>query len=170
MKETNFIYEIFLDYRKDKQKYCLWRWCTTCGNRKIRDELFHKSINELGISFEETRMRKGFLYLRNIRQEELFTKILKLICQKLNNLTNNQVDTMLGPEPFYELDHNKDDFLKFLIMDIYSSLEGRFTDREKLINYLESTITNDKISNVIMKMNSRYLKYSNTRKQSVTME
>ena len=95
-------------------------------------------------------MRKGFLYLRNIRQEELFTKILKLICQKLNNLTNNQIDTMLGPEPFYELDHNKDDFLKFLIMDIYSSLEGRFTDRKELLNYLESLINNDKISYVVM--------------------
>jgi hypothetical protein len=77
---------------------------------------------------------------------------------------------MLGPEPFYELDRNKDDFLKFLIMDIYSSLEGRFTDREKLINYLESTITNDKISHVIMKMNSRYLEYSNTHNKSVTLE
>lgn len=170
MKKNNFLWDIFLDYQKNEEEYCLWRWCTTCGHRKIRDELFHKSINELGVSFEETGMWEGFLYLGNIRQEELFTKILKLICQKLNTLSHNEVDIMLGPEPFYESDHNRDDFIKFVIMDIYSSLEGRFTDRKELMNYFESLITNDKISNVVMKMNSRYLKYSNTQKQSVTVE
>jgi len=158
MERTNFLLDIFLDYQKYPEKYCLWRWCTTCGNRKIRDELFHRSINELGISFEETGMRKGFLYLRNIRQEELFTKILELICQKLNTLSQNEVGIMLGPEPFYESDNNRDDFMKFVIMEIYSSLEGRFTDRKELMNYFESLITNEKITHVVMKMNYRYLK------------
>ena len=34
----------------------------------------------------------------------------------------------------------------------------------------QELITNDKISNVVMKMNSRYLEYSNTQNKSVTLE
>ena len=158
MKKSNFIWDIFLDYQRNKREYCLWRWCTTCGNRKIRDELFLKSIDELGISFEVTGMEKGFLYIGNIREEELFTKVLKLICQKLNSLSHDQIDLMLGPKPFYYFDDHRDDFIKFLIMEIYSSLEGLFRSRERLMIYLEALITNEKISHVVSKMNSRYMK------------
>ena len=170
MTKSNFLLDIFLDYQKYPEKYCLWRWCATCGNRKIRDELFLRSIEELEISFEETGMKRGFLSLGNIRDGGLFTKIVKLICQRLNNLGDNEIDAMLGSEPFYELDNYKDDFLKFVIMEIYSSLEGRFAHREETMNHLESVITNEKINYVIMRMNSRYVKNQNNLQQSVTLE
>ena len=102
IEKTNFLNEIFLDYQKDKSRdnYCLYRWCTTCGNRKIRDELFLRSIEELEIDFEETKMEKGFLSLSNIRDGEIHKKIVELICQKLNDLSEQEIDTMLGLEPF----------------------------------------------------------------------
>jgi hypothetical protein len=162
MRKHNFIWDIFLDYQKNKRGYCLWRWCTTCGNYKIRDKLFLNSIDELGINFEQTGMREGFLSIQNIRQRELYNKVVELICQKLNGLDNKEIDTMLSPIPFYELDHNRDDFLKFIIMEIYESLETRLSDRKEVMNHLGLLLTNKKISDVVMKMNSRYLKSKQT--------
>ena len=158
MKRINLLWDIFIDYQKHSDEYCLYRWCTTCGNRKIRDELFLRSIEELEIDFEETKMEKGFLSLSNIRDGEIHKKIVELICQKLNDLSEQEIGTMWGLEPFYNLDNNRDDFIKFVIMEIYASLKVRTAKREDVMNHLKSLITNEKINYVIRKMNFRYEK------------
>ena len=65
---------------------------------------------------------------------------------------------MLGSEPFYNLDNNRDDFIKFVIMEIYASLKVRTAKREDVMNRLKSLITNEKINYAIRKMNFRYEK------------
>ena len=157
MKKTNFILDIFFDYKKNKQKYCLWRWCSTCGNMKIRNELFIRSITELEIKFEETGMKKNYLSLSNIRNINFQTQIIELILKKLNELNNEEIELMLTSRPFYNLDVNKDDFIKFIIMELYESLYERFSRREELLKYLYKNLTNEKIKYVMTKMNTKFV-------------
>ncbi|MDA9675578.1 hypothetical protein N9U32_00120 [Pseudomonadota bacterium] len=157
MKKTNFILDIFFDYKKNKQKYCLWRWCSTCGNMKIRNELFIRSITELEIKFEETGMKKNYLSLSNIRDINFQTQIIELILKKLNELNNEEIELMLSSRPFYNLDVNKDDFIKFIIMELYESLYERFSRREELLKYLYKNLTNEKIKYVMTKMNTKFV-------------
>lgn len=161
MKKTNFILDIFFDYKKNKQKYCLWRWCSTCGNMKIRNELFIRSITELEIKFEETGMKKNYLSLSNIRDINFQTQIIELILKKLNELNNEEMELMLSSRPFYNLDINKDDFIKFIIMELYESLYERFSRREELLKYLYKNLTNEKIKYVMTKMNTKFVNDQN---------
>ena len=158
IEKTNFLNEIFLDYQKDKSRdnYCLYRWCTTCGNCKIRDELFLNSIQELGVEFENTGMKKGFCSLSNIRDKELHQKIIKLLGQKLSDLNHSEIDSMLGPVPFYRLNYHKDDFLKFIIMEMWCSLDIRTTGRTKALDDFKSFIQNKYIHSIIDHMDNRY--------------
>ena len=49
MKKTNFILDTFFDYKKNKQQYCLWRWCSTCGNMRIRNVALVNDIATLKV-------------------------------------------------------------------------------------------------------------------------
>jgi hypothetical protein len=162
MKKTNFILDTFFDYKKNKQQYCLWRWCSTCGNMRIRNELFIRSITELEIKFEETGMKKNSLSLFNIRDINLQTQIIELILKKLNELNNEEIELMLSSRPFYNLDINKDDFLKFIIMELYESLYQRFSRREELLKYLYKNLTNEKIKYVMTRMNTKFINDQNS--------
>ena len=155
----NIIYQLFLDYQKNKNKYCLWRWCTTCGNYKIRDKLFLRTIDQLKIDFKETNMEKGFLSLNNIRDPDLYNKVVGHILKTLNDLSDHEIDNILGPRPFYTIDENKDDFMKFIIMEIYSSLGNWHPKRDDVVSHLKSKVSNKKISRVINNMNTRYEKH-----------
>ena len=159
MKKHNFIWDIFLDYQKNKRDYCLWRWCTTCGNYKIRDQLFHKIIDELGIGFEKTNMKEGFLSLGNIRDRNLYNKMVDHLIKNLNDLSDSEIENILGPRPFYEEDKNQDDFMKFIIMEIYSSLRKWYQDREEVLDFLKLKLSNKKILRIVDEMNDRYQKH-----------
>jgi len=147
---------MFNNFEKNRGDYCIWQWCTTCGCMKIRDELFSNCIQELKIKFDDTEMEKGFCSLRNIRDMNLLKNIIELLCQKLTTLKSTDINRMLGNRPFYLEKGNKDDFLKFIIMEIWYSLERGTVEREKLLSYLKSKIRNHEINRIITHMNVRY--------------
>ena len=158
--KKNFLLTIFIDFSMNSSmnriEYCIWQWCTTCGCGRIRDDLFFACIQELGIKFEDTGMKKGFCSIRYIRGRELRGKIIKLLCQKLSDLESIDIRRMLGALPFYLEDRNRDDFLKFIIMEIWSALDIGIVERDEVLRNLQSMVRNPEINWIITNMNDRY--------------
>lgn len=154
----NFLLTIFNNFTVNRREYCIWQWCTTCGCMKMRDELFLSCIQELGIKFEDTGMRRGFCSISNIRNRELRRKIIELLCQKLSDLEPIDTRRMLGTIPFYLEDRNTDDFLKFIIMEIWNAVDVGIVERDEVLRNLQSMIRNPEINQTIDIMNDRYEK------------
>ena len=156
MTKPNFVYQIFLNYAKEPNKYCLWQNCTTCGCYRIRDEIFYSLIDSIDLKFEDTGMEKGFLLISKVKSP-LYEKLRAVLVRELNALSDDQIIRMLGPSPFiFSTYHRSDNVLKFIIMEIYNSMMWRTQNRSKTLNYFKLNITNRMILFVIQEMNRGY--------------
>ena len=161
MQKSNYIFE--LAQIAKQQRYCIQTVCTTCGMSEARNDLFMKTIESLGIDFKDTNMERGWLYIGNIYDEKLFKKVLERIIKELNDLSDQEIDTILGPAPFYTWKGSAgpDNYLKFVILQIYDSLLHRLQQRPKVMSFFKDSITNGKINYIIYKMDKRYRGASN---------
>ena len=145
-----------------KNGWCMDTSCSTCGAMHLRSNLVNRGIgNQLSYDEKIELRRKGKFYPRTADlPKEVKNKVLLSHILEFNKLETNEID-YVNSLIIEELDittyhEGFKEFIRFVVMDFWDSLEEIFSQSEKLAE-LKKDITSQEVLDVIDDMNKHYL-------------
>ena len=160
------------DYRKEnylissycvalKNGWCMNTSCSTCGAMDLRNRLFQYALgNEMSDdAIKELRRTTRFYPRTADLPKEVKNKVLLSHILEFNKIESNDIEKISGHirgEMSVNYHGDFKDFIRFVVMDFWESLEEIFSQAEKLAE-LKKDITSPEVLKVIDGMNEHYL-------------
>ena len=161
------------DYRKEnylissscvalKNGWCMDTSCSTCGAMDLRNRLFQHALgNEMSDdAIKELRRTTRFYPRTSELPKEMKNKVILSHVHEFNKLDTDDIEVvnrLITYEWNIRIYHDGfKDFIRFMIMDIWQSLEDIFSRTDQLAE-LKKDITSPEVLRVIDDMNEHYL-------------
>jgi len=159
-QKDNYLLTIFREHQKNP--YIIFRLSGCGGCKEIERRLYACMEDDIGLitNVNTHRKTRG----RRIDSHPHREEMLMSLCKRINELQKEVVDAMSRCEngkKFYEINSNRDNFLKFIIMYIWDNLSSTLyslQDRGDRLNYFKDLISNKFVLEVIECMDKRYTK------------
>jgi hypothetical protein len=146
-----------------KKHWCMSTSCSTCGAMDLRNQLFEHGIGNAMSEEEKKELRRTTRFYPRTSDlpKELKNKVLLSHILEFNKLETNEID-YVNSLIIKELDittyhEGFKEFIRFVVMDFWDSLEEIFSQSEKLAE-LKKDITSQEVLDVIDDMNKHYLR------------
>lgn len=145
-----------------KKHWCMNTSCSTCGAMDLRNQLFEHGIGNAMSEEEKKELRRTTRFYPRTSElpKEMKNKVILSHVHEFNKLDTDDIELvnrLITDEWNIRIYHDGfKDFIRFMIMDIWQSLEDIFSRTDKLAE-LKKDITSPEVLKVIDDMNEHYL-------------